>query len=75
MNTYTFTVFQNHLIFIEGPDKDEAYKLIHDKMQGENDWEVLFVEAECVNCGSVPEEVITEIDKYTICPKGCFIAF
>jgi len=43
-------------------------------MQGVDDWEVLFVEAECVNCGSIPEEVITEIYTYTVCPNGCFIA-
>ena len=75
MNKYTFTVFQNHLISIEAPDEDEAYKLVHDKMEGLDDWEVLSVEAECTNCGSAPEEVTTEIDTWTICPKGCFIAF
>ena len=75
MNTYTFSVFQTYPVSVEATDEDEAYKLVYDKMQSADDWEVLFVEAECVNCGSVPEEVITEIDKYTICPKGCFIAF
>jgi len=79
MNTYTFSVFQTHWeypysVSVEATNEEEAYRLIYAKMQGVDDWEVVSVESECMNCGSAPEEIVTETDNYTICPKGCFIA-
>jgi len=83
MNKYTFTFFQtypvsiqatNKPVSIQATNKGEAYRLIYVKMKGVDNWEVVSVESECMNCGSVPEEVVTETDNYTICPKGCFIA-
>jgi hypothetical protein len=74
MNKYTFSVAQTYPVAVKASDEDEAYQLVYDKMQGVDDWEVLFVEAECTNCGSIPEEVITESYTYTVCPNGCFIA-
>ena len=74
MNTYTSSVSQTYTISVEATDEDEAYKLVYDKMQSADDWEVLFVEAECVNCGETPELVECGEDYFTVCPKGCFIA-
>jgi len=78
-------------ITVEAQDEEEAHNLFSNtislKMFPTNteiedfrdefhaSWDIDSVEVSCLNCGETPEWVGYEEDDFTMCPKGCFIAF
>ena len=77
-------------ITVEAIDENEAQTLFTDTMAikmfptnteidelGEAfyaSWNIDAIETFCANCGEAPEWIEGDVEDYTVCPSGCYIA-
>ena len=65
------TVFNNKMSVQVFPTNEEIEELGEEFYSS---WDIEAVEAFCANCGEIPEWIESDLEDYTVCPRGCYIA-